>query len=115
MYIRMIFVFALLAFATVTFSCSEVMADSIKGIGLDAYYRVVANNIWQKVDAEPKEAQPKALLHEWEYVGAIDLPPASKALLAKQLNNENANSKQMLPILAGYLEAEPQDIMNAQI
>jgi hypothetical protein len=96
----------------------DVQADDvllIQEYGTEAYYAVVAAGIVGKVASAPKDGKMKVLNVEWDNLRVINLPPSSKAILARELNKLDASAKQVVPELRSYLAARPEDILKAQL
>ncbi len=86
----------------------------MQAYGSSAYYATVAAGIAERVASAGRDDQPRALTGEWEFLRAINLPPSSKALLARELDKKDTRAKEMLPDFKSYLAAEPDAIVKAQ-
>jgi hypothetical protein len=85
-----------------------------RAYGDNQYYGQVADQVVKRVESIPEDQRGKAMLSEWNHLQAINLPPASKARFAVQLNERYARAREILPDLAPYLAATPEQIAEGQ-
>lgn len=95
----------------------QVMADDIKLLyenGTPQYYAAIAAEIVTKVRSMPTAARARAWQSEWNYMREINLPPASRALVARSLSNLDSASIAASPELETYASADVNKVRFAQ-
>ena len=80
-----------------------------------AYYEAAAGRIVKmRANAKP-EIRAGWYTSQWGDLRAINLPPSSRAVLAKELNKQDASAAKLSPEVQTYLAASPEEISKAEI